>query len=172
MREDPNSRHAALSEGPAAAKPLSEAPSTEEAPAPAGAADAPAKSPSTNELATTPQDSGESAGASASTAKPAAAPAPVQPTLATELSAPPVGDLTLDFKAPSWARVEDSTGKLLLSGVIPSGAHQVLGGKAPYSVFLGNAPGVSVQYQGHPFNVSSFVKSNDTARFSVPGAGG
>lgn len=76
--------------------------------------------------------------------------------------------LTLIFDKASWVRVESSTGKLLLSGVIQAGAKQVLTGKPPYSVFLGNAPGVIVEYAGNAFNVQPFVKSNSSARFNVP----
>ncbi len=114
------------------------------------------------------------------------APAPAQPTLSTELSTPPAataaaatsapaaaapGALSLGFKATSWVRVEDSSGKVLLSGVVQSGDHQVLVGKPPYSLFLGNAPGVSVEYRGEVVDLKPFTKSNDTARLSVPVSG-
>jgi len=184
LREDPNGRHVGLAEAPLAAKPAAE---THAAPGDA------AKPLSTNELATTPAESGQTA-APAAGAEPAApppsqpapqaavpAPGPAQPTLATELSAPPpppaaatpapAGALTLSFKATSWVRVEDGTGKVLLSGVVQSGDHQVLAGKAPYSLFLGNAPGVSVEYQGRAVDITSYIKSNDTARLSVPVSG-
>ncbi len=183
LREDPNGRHVGLAEAPLAAKPAAE---THAAPADA------AKPLSTNELATTPAESGQTAAPAAGTesaAQPSSpppqpaipAPGPAQPTLATELSAPPpapaaatpapAGALTLSFKATSWVRVEDSTGKVLLSGVVQSGDHQVLAGKAPYSLFLGNAPGVSVEYLGRAVDITSYIKSNDTARLSVPASG-
>lgn len=84
----------------------------------------------------------------------------------------PVGtQLVLEFEAISWARVEDSTGKSMLSGVISAGEKQTLDGKPPYSVFLGNAPGVKVNFGGQPVDLKPFVKSNSTARFSIPAAG-
>lgn len=76
--------------------------------------------------------------------------------------------LTLDFKDTSWVRIEDADGKMLLTGVIQAGATQVLTGKPPYSVFLGNAPGVAIEYQGRRIDLQPYVKDNSTARFSVP----
>jgi cytoskeleton protein RodZ len=78
------------------------------------------------------------------------------------------GSLVLSFKGTSWVRIEDANGKMLLSGVIQAGDHQVVHGKPPYSVFLGNAPGVSLVYDGQPFDVTAYIKQNSTARFSVP----
>lgn len=90
----------------------------------------------------------------------AAAPAPAAAT-----------QLVLLFSAISWARVEDASGKALLSGVIGAGEQRVLDGKPPYSVFLGNAPGVKVEFGGQPVDLKPLMKGNSTARFSVPVAG-
>ena len=190
LREDPSGRRAVLAEVPGAAKPVPALPSEPTAAPAEGSA---AKPLSTNELATTPAESGQSASAPAAN-EPAAqsAPQPVaqgpaQPTLSTQLSAPPAapaaaspaatepapaGALTLSFKATSWVRVEDSNGKVLLSGVVQSGDRQVLSGKAPYSLFLGNAPGVGVEYLGRSVDLKPYIKSNDTARLSIPVTGG
>lgn len=105
--------------------------------------------------------------------------APVDPAAAAAVAEPapapepqPVGtQLVLAFEAISWARVEDASGKSLLSGVIAAGETQTLDGRPPYSIFLGNAPGVKVSFGGLPVDVAPFVKSNSTARFSVPVAG-
>jgi len=76
--------------------------------------------------------------------------------------------LAMDFKVASWVRVEDGSGKLLLSGIIQAGAHQVVSGKPPYAVFLGKAPGVSLEFEGKSVNIAPYIKDNATARFSVP----
>ncbi len=76
--------------------------------------------------------------------------------------------LTLNFNQTSWVRIEDSTGKMLLTGVIQAGGKKVLAGKPPYAVFLGNAPGVTVEYDDKTVGIQSFIQSNSTARFSVP----
>ncbi len=121
-----------------------------------------------------PSGSAPDASAIAGTPPPAAA-AGTEPAT-TEAAAPaapvPVGtQLVLEFESISWARVEDSTGKSLLSGVISAGDKQTLDGKPPYSVFLGNAPGVKATFGGLPVDLKPFVKGNSTARFSVPSAG-
>lgn len=98
------------------------------------------------------------------TAEPVEPPEPAAPT--------PVGtQLVIEFESISWARVEDANGKSLLSGVISAGEKQVLDGKPPYSVFLGNAPGVNVLFGGVAVDLNPYVKSNSTARFTVPAAG-
>lgn len=106
--------------------------------------------------------------------EPAPTPTPAAPTAQSATSptslaaASSDGALALAFRGTSWVRVEDADSKLLLSGVIQAGDRQVLHGKTPYSVFLGNAPGVTVDYDGKPFDVGSFTKQNATARFNVP----
>ena len=92
-------------------------------------------------------------------------------TAATATSAATVageGGLALSFKGTSWVRIEDADNTTLLSGVIQAGDHKVVRGKAPYSVFLGNAPDVRLEFSGRPFDVTPYIKQNSTARFSVP----
>jgi cytoskeleton protein RodZ len=125
------------------------------------------------------------AAASAAPSASASAPLPAQPvpppapSLSTAMSAmPPAGGevgaspgaeaLSLSFKATSWVRVEDASGKVLLSGVIQSGDSHTLDGKPPYSVFLGNARGVTLEYQGKVLDTAPYVRENATARFTVP----
>lgn len=93
-------------------------------------------------------------------------------TPAAAMPAPAGSQLVLEFKAISWARVEDAAGKSLASGVISAGERLQLEGQPPYAIFLGNAPGVTVQFGGQPFDVKPYTKGNSTARFSVPAAGG
>lgn len=87
-------------------------------------------------------------------------------------AAAPVGvQLVLEFSSISWARVEDASGKSLLSGVVGAGESRSVEGRPPYSVFLGNAPGVKVTYGGQPIDLKPLMQGNSTARFSVPVAG-
>lgn len=133
---------------------------------PTGPVDPTAASPS----AGTPDTSAIAAPASPAADVATTAPATTEP--AAPAAPVPVGtQLVLDFDSISWARVEDSTGKSLLSGVISAGDKQTLDGKPPYSVFLGNAPGVKVTFGGLPVDLKPFMKSNSTARFTVPSAG-
>ncbi|HWY25195.1 MAG TPA: RodZ domain-containing protein [Nevskia sp.] len=136
---------------------------------------------STNELSTTPAESGQSQVAAGTAAEPApqavapaaaqpAAPAAGEPAATAPAAAAASADaLTLEFKATSWVRVEDAGGKVLLSGVIQQGDRQVVAGKPPYSLFLGNAPGVGVSYHGKAVDLAAYTRAKDnTARLSVP----
>lgn len=78
------------------------------------------------------------------------------------------GEVQLQFNATSWTRIEDATGKSLLSGVIQAGDRQTVTGEAPFAIFLGNAPGVSIQFNGQPVDMSQHTKGNNTARFTLP----
>jgi len=76
--------------------------------------------------------------------------------------------LVLEFVEASWVKIEDSRGRVLLSRVMQKGEAQALDGVPPYSLFLGNAPGVKIRYQGQQVDTATFVRSNSTARLSVP----
>lgn len=92
------------------------------------------------------------------------------PAATTAMPVASGSQLLLDFVGTSWARVEDSTGKVLANRVFQSGERQLLDGVPPYAVFLGYAPGVKLEYQGQSLDIQSYVKPNTTARFSVPTA--
>jgi cytoskeleton protein RodZ len=76
--------------------------------------------------------------------------------------------LVLEFVETSWVKIEDSKGRVLLSRVVQKGEAQALDGVPPYNLFLGNAPGVRIRYQGQQIDTAAFVRSNSTARMSVP----
>ena len=109
--------------------------------------------------------------AAPSVAKPpvaAAVPAAKPPAL-TGLAAVAAGNasLALRFNITSWARVDDASGKTLLNGLVRGGERQTLTGTAPFAVFLGNAPGVNVDFNGKPIDLSKYTAQNNTARFSA-----
>lgn len=83
--------------------------------------------------------------------------------------APGAGPLTLRFEDNSWVRVQDADGRMLLSGLVRKGTTHSLDGKPPFSLFLGYAPGVSVQYQGRAIDLSPVTRDNNTANLTVPG---
>lgn len=103
----------------------------------------------------------------------AAAPLPTATPTAAVPAPAPAGrpgraEVQLQFNATSWTRIEDASGKLLLSGVIQAGDRQALSGEAPFSIFLGNAPGVSIQFNGQPVDMVRYTKGNNTAQFKLP----
>jgi cytoskeleton protein RodZ len=54
----------------------------------------------------------------------------------------------------SWAEVRDSHDSRLLYESVPAGRTLKIEGEAPLSVFLGNADGVKVEYNGRPYDIS------------------
>jgi cytoskeleton protein RodZ len=87
---------------------------------------------------------------------------------ATAAASDSASALKLNFVSISWARIEDANGKVLLNRVVQGGERQVLDGKPPYSVFLGNAPGVEAEFQGKPVDFKALIRDTATARFTVP----
>lgn len=78
---------------------------------------------------------------------------------------PGTGPLRLFFSEDSWVEIRDASGVLLIHGLRDAGFETRLGGQAPYQVFLGNAPGVTIDLDGQNFDTTSFVRQNRTARF-------
>jgi cytoskeleton protein RodZ len=68
----------------------------------------------------------------------------------------------------SWIDVRDSTGERLIYRTVNRGEDIRLQGKPPYSIFIGSAEGVTVQYRGKvvPFKAH---ESGLFARFEVGG---
>ncbi|MBU6421416.1 MAG: DUF4115 domain-containing protein [Gammaproteobacteria bacterium] len=111
---------------------------------------------------------------------------PVPPQHAVKAGATQVYSLTEKGVAPSllvhakfsvhqasWIEVYDAAGKRLYYSEAPSGADVEISGAGPLQVFLGNAPGVSVEYNGTAFNAAPFIRpDNNTARFTLGGSAG
>ncbi len=114
-----------------------------------------------------PADNGPSAPSAPDSGTVKTVPAPTSSPPVAVVSTGP-GSLSLAFKETSWVRVEDADGRVLVSGVIQSGDSKQVRGRPPYSMFIGNAPGVTVEYEGRRIDVTQYVKANSTARFSVP----
>jgi cytoskeleton protein RodZ len=95
-------------------------------------------------------------------------PAPTPTATQTPALAVAPGSLRLRFVQTSWARIDDAGGKTLLNGMRSAGEVDALVGQPPLSVFLGNAPGVEVEFEGARVDISAYVRDNNTARFTLP----
>ena len=105
----------------------------------------------------------------ASASKPEAAPVTAKP--ATSTAAPLLLEeksMSLEFSITSWARITDANGKTLLNSLMHAGDKRSVRGAPPFAVFLGNAPGVTAQYEGKPVDLAKYTGDNLTARFSLP----
>lgn len=76
------------------------------------------------------------------------------------------------LSAASWVEVYDATGKRLYYDLAPAGDSLELSGAGPLQVFLGNAPGVSIELNGTPFDLKAYSRADNTARFKLGAPGG
>ncbi|WP_428382243.1 RodZ domain-containing protein [Nevskia ramosa] len=132
----------------------------EPAPAPTSSLEAQPGVPA-SEFATPTPGEAPASGAAVTGTEPAAASA-AEPVVAGS------GALVLNFTATSWVRVDDADGRLLLSGNQRAGDHQVLRGRLPYALFIGYVPGVTIEFDGKPFDLKPHMRDNSTARISLP----
>ena len=90
--------------------------------------------------------------------------APVIPTPPAAPTGP--RPLVLHFQQDSWADVRDGAQNKLLYTTISAGKVIRLGGTPPFSVYLGNASGVRVEYNGRPVDISRYQRG-PIARLTV-----
>jgi cytoskeleton protein RodZ len=89
----------------------------------------------------------------------AAAPGASQPGIRPD-------QLVLKARADSWVSVVDADRRRLAYRVLAAGSEQTLKGRAPFQVVLGNADGVSVDYNGKAVDPQRYARSG-VARFEV-----
>jgi cytoskeleton protein RodZ len=75
------------------------------------------------------------------------------------------------LSAASWIEVYDAAGKRLYYDLAPAGESVDVSGSGPLQVFLGNAPGVNIELDGAVFNLTPFVRVDNTARFKLGAPG-
>ena len=93
------------------------------------------------------------------------APAPVLAAPAPAATGAAV--LRFTFKKPSWVQVKDSTGQILLLQDNPAGSEQVVTGKPPFKLVVGNAAFVQLTYNDKPVSLTPHIKIT-VARFTLP----
>jgi cytoskeleton protein RodZ len=79
-------------------------------------------------------------------------------------------ELSLYFNEESWVEVTDATGQRLLYRLGKAGMSETIVGVAPFDVQLGYAPGVSIFYNGKPYDLSRYANRR-TAKFQIGSAG-
>lgn len=77
-------------------------------------------------------------------------------------------EVELRYTAESWTEIRDNRGEQLAYGLIEAGRVLRLQGEAPFSIFLGYAPGVSIYFNDELFDHSPFQR-RDVARFRLGG---
>lgn len=98
---------------------------------------------------------------------PAAAPAP-SVAAAAESAAPAAGQrrIVLRFERESWVEIHSGTGKLLVSQLHAAGTERVVSGVPPFSLVIGNAQYVKLNYDDEPVDLMPHVRV-EVARFTL-----
>jgi len=75
-------------------------------------------------------------------------------------------ELSLHYNEDSWVDIRDATGKSIIRRLGVAGRSNTVSGIAPFEVLLGYSPGVSIEYDGKPFDMSEHSKKR-VARFVI-----
>ncbi|MEK6707365.1 MAG: RodZ domain-containing protein [Pseudomonadota bacterium] len=100
-------------------------------------------------------------------------PAPQRQQVAAVVAAPDLvnkgeGVLRFAFAQESWVEINDGMGKMIFSQLNPAGSEQVIRGKMPLSVVVGNAANVKLVYNNKPVDLVSHTNTNGgVARLSL-----
>jgi len=78
------------------------------------------------------------------------------------------GDImVLSAEQESWAEIVDANDIQLFYGMIVPGRELNLTGQAPFEVFLGNAPVVSLSLNSTDIDMTKYIRSNNIAQFKI-----
>jgi cytoskeleton protein RodZ len=78
-----------------------------------------------------------------------------------------MGHLHFTFTADSWVKVVDGAGASVFEQLKKGGSEQMVTGKRPLSIVIGNASGVNLTYNDKEIDISSYKKQGGTARFTL-----
>lgn len=84
-------------------------------------------------------------------------------------AAPPestLDTLRLSFTEDSWVEIEDARGERLFMDLARAGQTKTLEGEAPFEILLGNAPAVTVEYNGEVYEHAEHNRKG-VARFTL-----
>ncbi|HWM69103.1 MAG TPA: RodZ domain-containing protein [Steroidobacteraceae bacterium] len=91
------------------------------------------------------------------------------------VSAPPraknQSQITLRYSSDSWTEVYDASGARLFYDVGAANSVQTVVGTPPLRVVLGNASGVSVEYNGHSKPIAKMSRPDGSVQFSINRSG-
>lgn len=110
---------------------------------------------------------------SATTTGDTAGPAPTEitaPSLpASQPAAAPSepGALRFGFRDIAWVEVTQQDGAVLLAQNNPAGSEQIVRGKPPYQIVIGNASSVTLEYEGKPIDLKPVTGVANVARLMV-----
>jgi cytoskeleton protein RodZ len=104
---------------------------------------------------------------------------PEPETAAGENTRPPSAEIlagdqpatvTMKFSDDSWAELIDASGQRLMFDLFTRGREQSVTGKPPFTILLGNASGVTLEYNGQPVPMERYIRPSGTANFVLGAA--
>lgn len=101
-------------------------------------------------------------------APPAAKPAEAAVPTASQTVGQGPDNITLRLSASGWVSVRDQAGQRLVYENLPAGTERTYAGQAPFTVVLGNAPAVKIDFNGQPYELPK-IKAGTVARFKLGG---
>ena len=101
-------------------------------------------------------------------APPIPAAAAATPAATTQSSSVSAGHerLAFSFAQSSWVEVRDRSGQVVFSQLSPAGSQREVSGQPPFSLVIGNASRVTLQYKGKPVDLSKRSK-DDVVRLTL-----
>ncbi len=75
--------------------------------------------------------------------------------------------LYFSFAQPSWVEVRDRSGEIVYSQLNQAGTQREISGQPPYSLVIGNASQVTLQYRGNPVDLMAVRSKGDVARLTL-----
>lgn len=75
--------------------------------------------------------------------------------------------LTLSFRDRSWVEIRQADGAVLLSQNNDAGTVQTVDGVPPYTLVIGNASKVDLEFRGKPVDLSAATSRDDVARLRL-----
>ena len=91
-------------------------------------------------------------------------PEPVAPE--PERNSKTLSTLVMSFADDSWVEVSDAQGKRLYMDIAKAGQSKTVAGEPPFKILFGNAPAVTLEYNGEIYDHSKHNKKG-VARFSL-----
>ena len=144
---------------------------TPEPPAAPAAAVREVPAPATSAAAAAPAADGASDGtAQALLSPPTDAAGTEPPAPSADLAAgEPLGPGVLHFvvRDVSWIEVTQQDGKVLLSENLPAGTEQVVRGRPPYQIVIGNSAAVELEYGGERVDLKPVTRAGNVARLTL-----
>lgn len=83
------------------------------------------------------------------------------------VAAPSSAGLSLRFRDRSWVEIRQADGAVLMSQINAAGTTQAVEGEPPYTLVIGNASKVDLEYRGKRVDLASSTNRDDVARLRL-----